>query len=888
VARLTLRLAVRLAPALAAPAALGAQAAATPTVRPPDAAFVALRADAGPPLDARVTVNATNVPLARVVDDLARQAGLTIVFDPTLPGLDRPVTLRLARTTVAAAIVRLTERTPVRAVISPTGGIVLVARPASSREGPVGGAVRDSLAGTPLAGARVELLGTRFATATREDGRFAFPAVPAGEYQLRIAQLGYRPLVLGALRVGEGALAPLDVRLARAPTPLGAVLVTPGYYGVIESAGATRLTMSRTQIQAAPQIGEDIFRAVSRLPGIAANEFSAGFAVRGFGPEELYVSLDGLELTEPYHLKDIAGGALSILDVDAVGGVELTTGGFSAEYGDRLGGVFSMRSVDPRRDRTRTALGISVMNARASSQGGFAHGRGGWLVSARRGYLDLALRLTQQNDSIKPRYYDAFAKVDYDLPGGGRISAHLLGARDAMTFRDQAEGTLLSRYGSGYGWVTWESADRARLRQRTVASLGHLTWLRDIDDVGYNAFGHRVPTGAVDDRRAFTALGLRQDWAFDVGSRALLKWGVDVRRESADYDYVRWGLRESVADPGEIVSRRDTVTALLGEEGTRLGAYVAHRLRPVEGLAVEVGLRHDRATASHDAVTSPRLNVSWQPRAGTTVRGAWGRYSQSQSLFSIQAEDGETALARAERSEQRVLGVEQALPRGLTARVEAYDHRVSPRRARWVNVGGTLDIPPETDWDRVLIAPDRGHARGVELLVSRDARGRVDWSVSYALASATDRVAGRDVARVSDQRHTLHLDWSYHPPSDRWRLSTSAVWYSGRPYTPQLVEIDTVANTPQQFWIITPRWYAGELSTGRLPNYHRVDARWTRYFDTRRGRVSLFAEVFNLLNTKNIGKYYTNVNVIRREVRLVPGWDTMISRLPTAGIAWEF
>jgi len=43
--------------------------------------------------------------------------------------------------------------------------------------------------------------------------------------------------------------------------------------------------------------------------------------------------------------------------------------------------------------------------------------------------------------------------------------------------------------------------------------------------------------------------------------------------------------------------------------------------------------------------------------ATTRLRGAWGRYSQSQSLFSIQAEDGETALARAERSEQRVLGV---------------------------------------------------------------------------------------------------------------------------------------------------------------------------------------------------------------------------------------
>jgi hypothetical protein len=529
------------------------------------------------------------------------------------------------------------------------------------------------------------------------------------------------------------------------------------------------------------------------------------------------------------------------------------------------------------------------MNARLSSQGGFAEGRGGWLVSARRGYLDLALRLTQQNDSLKPRYYDAFAKVDYDLPGGGRLSAHLLGARDDMTFRDSNEGSLLSRYVSGYGWLTWESDRAARLRQRTVASVGRLTWRRDADAIGMDDAGRVWPSAEVNDDRGLTALGLRQDWSLDLGARALLKWGVDLRRESADYDYARWVRRDFVAGPGAISFRHDTAAAAFGKAGTRAGAYVAQRLRPADRVTIELGLRHDRASAAGDAVTSPRLNVSWQPRPGTTVRGAWGRYSQSQSLFSVQTQDGETELSPAERSEQRVLGVEQALPWGLSARVEAYDQRVSTRRVRWTNVGGDIEFLPETAWDRVRFGGATGRARGLEALVSRDARGRVDWSASYALASATDRVGDRDVARVSDQRHTVQLNWSYHPTSDRWRFSTAALWYSGRPYTPQMVDVDTVANTPSQFWIITPSRFPGELSSRRLPNYHRVDVRWTRYFDTRRGRLSLFAEVFNLLNTKNVGTYFTNVSVSRqRQVTLVPAFDTMMPRLPTAGIAWEF
>jgi outer membrane receptor protein involved in Fe transport len=396
-----------------------------------------------------------------------------------------------------------------------------------------------------------------------------------------------------------------------------------------------------------------------------------------------------------------------------------------------------------------------------------------------------------------------------------------------------------------------------------------------------------VPSGSVDDRRTLTALGLRQDWALDVTPRALLKWGVDVRRESAGYDYARWLLRESVARPGEVAARADSAAATRSLAGTRLGLYVAQRLRPVDAVTVEVGLRHDRASAAGDAVTSPRLNVSWQPRAGTTLRAAWGRYSQSQSLASIQVQDGVTALAAAERSEQRVLGVEQALPWGLTARVEAYDQRVSPRRPRWVNAGGELDLIPELTWDRVLVAAERGRSRGVELLLAGDRRGRVDWTASYALASTTDRVAGRDVPRVSDQRHTLHYDWSFHPTSNRWRLTVATLWRTGRPFAPQQVRVDTVVSTAQQLWIL-PTWYAGELGSERFPSYHRVDARWTRYFDTRRGRLSVFAEVFNLLNTKNVGTYHANVSVRPGRVAVTRSSDTMLSRLPTAGVSWEF
>jgi hypothetical protein len=272
---------------------------------------------------------------------------------------------------------------------------------------------------------------------------------------------------------------------------------------------------------------------------------------------------------------------------------------------------------------------------------------------------------------------------------------------------------------------------------------------------------------------------------------------------------------------------------------------------------------------------------------GTVVRGAWGRYSQSQPLFALQAQDGETAFAAADRAEQRVLGVEQSLPRGLTARAEAYDQRVLGRRPRWLNASAAIEVVPEIQWDRVLLVPDGGRSRGLELMLAREGGARADWTVSYALASAVDHAGGREIPRAVDQRHTLRGDWAFRPRSDRWRLAVAALWHTGRPYTPQRVTVDTLVNTPQQFsWY--SEWAPGALHSGRLPAYHRVDARWTRYFDTRRGRVSVFAEVYNLFDTDNVRGYFTNVDVRGRTVSLVRTSDTNIPRLPAVGVAWEF
>ncbi|HEX7941693.1 MAG TPA: carboxypeptidase regulatory-like domain-containing protein, partial [Gemmatimonadaceae bacterium] len=319
----------------------------------------------------------------------------------------------------------------------------------------IAGAVSDSGRGSALGDARIELLGVgrSFGTRTTSDGHFRLGAVPAGRYTLRITRMGYEPFVLEDMPVvGKPGQSALNVAMRPRTVALSEMVITPGEFGLLQRSLSETQSMPREALQSVPQLGEDIYRAVSRLPGVTTDDFSAKFGVRGASGNDLYVTLDGLELVEPFHMKDV-GGAFSIIDIQTLGQASLNTGGFSAEYGDKLAGVFTLTTTDPSTDGVHGSVAVSAMNARATLQGQFAGGKGGWILSARPGYLDFALKATEMRDSIQPRYYDLFAKATYAVAGGGRLAIHALRAGDTFRYLRRDQPNLSSGSGSSSAWA---------------------------------------------------------------------------------------------------------------------------------------------------------------------------------------------------------------------------------------------------------------------------------------------------------------------------------------------------------------------------------------------------------------------------------------------------
>jgi hypothetical protein len=117
---------------------------------------------------------------------------------------------------------------------------------------------------------------------------------------------------------------------------------------------------------------------VNRLPGLVSNDYSAHFGIRGGLHGETLIMLDGLQLYEPYHLKDFNEGAISIIDANTIDGVQLMTGGFPARYGNKRSGVFDVTSRAPESKGTTIDLSVSFLNTHAlgwaRSREGRAHG----------------------------------------------------------------------------------------------------------------------------------------------------------------------------------------------------------------------------------------------------------------------------------------------------------------------------------------------------------------------------------------------------------------------------------------------------------------------------------------------------------------------------------
>jgi hypothetical protein len=241
---------------------------------------------------------------------------------------------------------------------------------------------------------------------------------------------------------------------------------------------------------------------------------------------------------------------------------------------------------------------------------------------------------------------------------------------------------------------------------------------------------------------------------------------------------------------------------------------------------------------------------------------------------------GETRVAVPEHAEHRVIGLERRLASDVNLRVELYERLTFDPRARWENVS-EVDVFPEANWDRVLLRPTRARATGVELFAERRGSHPVRWTASYAWAEATETIAGRKVPRSRDQRHTFSGAVSYQPNA-RWCLSAAWQFHSGWPFTQGVY-----SSAPVSGGTVLQRDLSAPYD-GRLPSYHRLDLRATRFIPLRSGTLRLFVDIFNAYDRANVYRYDEHVGFDNGRMVVSRETEKLFPLLPSVGAVWEF
>ncbi len=668
-----------------------------------------------------------------------------------------------------------------------------------------------------------------------------------------------------------------DVR----PTAIDEIVVT-ARFSLLREDPVPTVGLDRDEIMAMPHFADDLYRAVTVLPGTSSNDFSGRFSVRGGLHDEVLVRLDGVELFEPFHLKDFQG-TFNILDPAVIAGVDLMTGGFPVEYGDRMSGVLEMTSLRPAGGRG--SLGISFSNAWAGGAGTFADGKGSWLASGRRGYLDILLRIAEDDEDgddedPSPRYWDAFGKLTYDLGASQSLSFNVLTADDSLDFEETDFDELTevaTSYGSSYAWL----GHQALLSDRTV-----------VDTVGSfsRVDGDRLALSLepdesfeVSDFRDVDVLGLRQSWSHQLSERQFLKWGFEARRYEARYAYLNTlELEHPIDDPR--FQPGSGATSFAGRPtGEQLTLYAADRLRLGSRLTAELGLRYDEQTLADDSQVSPRANLVADLGRRGVLRLGWGHFFQSQRPHELGVQFGETDFQPASRAEHWTLGYETRLAEAYTLRLDAYRREVSDPQRRYETLFDPFHPFPEAAIDLVRVAPEGVSADGVELYLARRKGGKVNWWVSYALSSIDDQVDGRDQPRSIDQTHavTASLAWR---PSRKWSLNWVWTYHSGWPTTDVAAQVVYGPDGSHHFTYDVGPFYAENLD-----DYQRLDFRASRTSQLRKGALTFFIDVLNLTNRDNprgLGIDDPIYNSQTGNVRFPT--ETWLGMIPSFGVSWEF
>ena len=228
----------------------------------------------------------------------------------------------------------------------------------------INGYLSDAASGERLGGASVYSSTDKAGTSSNSYGYFSLK-LKGGSQKIVLNMLGYQPDTLNLSLIKDSLI---QLRLVARTASLAEVTITDQSKSNVNIGQVNKVGLTPAEIKALPRFaGEvDVIKALQFLPGVkAGKEGSSDMLVRGGGPDQNLILLDGVPIYNSSH----SLGLFSVFNADAIKSVELSKGGFPSRYGGRLSSVLDIQLKNGNNDHFRYDFSLGLISSKLLLEG---------------------------------------------------------------------------------------------------------------------------------------------------------------------------------------------------------------------------------------------------------------------------------------------------------------------------------------------------------------------------------------------------------------------------------------------------------------------------------------------------------------------------------------
>jgi hypothetical protein len=761
------------------------------------------------------------------------------------------------------------------------------------------GRITDATSHEPLIGATVFLKKNNTGSVTDTNGYYSIQT-PGGPDTLVISYLGYTTKNQAIIISRDQSM---YVQLSSAAIESKEVVVNgERNNNNVTSTETSRIEIKGETIKSLPVVfGEpDVLKAITLLPGIKnGGEGGGGFYVRGGGPDQNLVMMDGAVIYNPTHLF----GFLSVFNTDAVNNVEIIKGGMPANYGGRLSSVLNVNLREGNDQKYVISGGIGLISSRLMFEGPIKKNKSGFMIAARRTYIDALAKpfLTREQRANGYYFYDVNVKFHYYLSNKDKIYFSGYFGKDIFTFQSplNKEIRFETDWGNTAATLRWNHAFHSKFYCNTFLIYNRFD-LRSQFSFGNDGF--KLRSGLSD-------WTLKQDYVYTPNTKHTLKSG---------WQYIYHAFVPGIAK-GQIgtIAVDETITKQYAHEAA---VYIADEWKIKSRLTINAGLRgvlfmqvgpftetlfneDDIQTGTGKTFSSgepvvtypglePRLAATYLFNSSTSVKASFTQTYQFLHLATTSGAQFPADLwvpssqkVKPQLARQYVLGLYKNFKENeFETSVEAY-YKPMYNQIEF-KPGAQLFFNQNLENEMIF---GQGLSYGVEFFVKKKF-GKITGWAGYTWSKTTRQFdelnQGKTYYYRYDRRHDMSLVVSYQF-SQKWSGTVVFVYGTGNAATLPTARYtyepgyDPVKKEP----VITFVDLYDKINDYRLPAYHRMDISCT-YIQKKSERFesSWNFSVYNVYNRANPYFIYFAPNLETRTVKAYMVY--LFPILPS--VAWNF